>query len=281
MSTIYLNAGYDGSIYQTSKTPAEGFDAHVSTKGNTSYRKVYMKGLYGFYQSVELRNSKIGQQLSIHMVDQDENNVYLQLPFKDQRGGISTFAESFLCKLPFLTEKTLYRLYAYNIPVEGTTYKKIGLSIKLASDWENVINEPKVGQLSYTYTKDNVLHTGDIPAVNWIPQFDGTKKLDSADKDNYLYSQVLLKYAKTAPVAPTTTGTTTTATAPVTQQPMTQNTAPVVQQQAQQQVTQQAPPVQAVTQQAPQTQTVAQPVTQAVQYVAPPIAVPANTDLPF
>jgi hypothetical protein len=206
MATIYLNAGYDGTIYESSKVAKEGFDPHVSaTTGNTTYRKVYKKGLFGFYQGVELRDSKIGQQLSIHLIDGENNAIYFQIPFKNQKSGIGTFAESLIEKLPFLQVGTLYRFFAYNMPVEGTVYKNIGISVKFASDWENAMEDPKVGKLSRSYTTtEGVSVQGDIPAIIWRENFDKTTTADSSAKDTYLYN-VLCQYGKVPTATPVAT----------------------------------------------------------------------------
>lgn len=276
--TIYLNAGYDGTIYESSKTPKEGFEEHISTKGNISYRKVYKKGLYGIYKSIELRDSKIGQQLSIHVVDQHNNTIYFQIPFKDQKGDIGTFAESILAKLPYMQAEFLYRFYAYNMPVEGKTYSNIGISIKHANpDWETVREDIAVGQLTFSYTVKATGETvaGDVPAVVWTTTFDNKNVADKAAKNAYLYG-VLTQYGTVqAPTTPAAAPAVAAAAPPVAAAPVAVAAqppvvaAPVAQPAAQPVAVAAAPAAQPA---------VAQ---QAVEYVAPPADTGANDDLPF
>ena len=97
---IYLSSNFEGDLFESSKQPKEGFEQHTSPKGNVSYRKYYKKGLYGIFKGMTLRNAPFGQQLSVHVVDAQSNNVYYQVHFKDQKGGIGTFAESLIGGLP-------------------------------------------------------------------------------------------------------------------------------------------------------------------------------------
>lgn len=255
MSTIYLNAGYDGTLYESLKTPKEGYEPHTSTKGKVSYRKVYKKGIYAIYKGMELRESKIGPQLSVTLTDEHNNTVYLQVPFKDQKGDIDTFAEALIAYLPYLEVGQRYRFYAYKMEVPGTVYFNTGISVKYADSWETVVDEPKVAKLLPSYTKKATgeVVIGHIPAVTWAQNFEGKNVANKTEKDKYLYT-TLVKYGKIQAAKPVATA------APVAQ-PVA--AAPAV-----------APPPPVTTQ--PVAPVAAAPVVQAQTAPPPPPPVPAK-----
>lgn len=313
MSTIYLNAGYDGTLYETSKTPKDGFEEHTSTKGKLSYRKTYKKGLYAIYKAAELRESQIGQQLSITTTDEHNNTIYLQVPFKDQKGSIDTFAEALIAYLPYLEVGQRYRFYAYKMEVPGTTYFNTGISVKFADSWETVVDEPKVGKLLPSYTKKATgeVVIGHIPAVTWAQNFEGKNIPNKTEKDTYLYG-ILGQYGKIPPppaAKPAATAAPVTPAAvppppppPATQQPVATPPPPVVNQTT---VTPPPPPPvvatvatppvvlppastpppppppPAVKAQAAAPAAAAVQTGQTVVYVAPPAAKGGTDDLPF
>lgn len=271
MSTIYLNAGYDGTIYESLKTPKEGYEPHTSTKGKVSYRKVYKKGLYAIYKGMELRESKIGPQLSLTLTDEFNNTIYFQVPFKDQKGDIDTFAEALIAYLPYLEVGQRYRFYAYKMEITGTTYFNTGISVKYANSWETVVDEPKVDKLLPSYTKKATgeVVIGHIPAVTWAQNFEGKNVANKTEKDKYLYG-ILSQYGKIQPAKPVAAQPVATA-APAVAPPPPPVAAPVVAAAPVAQATPPPPPPPPVA-----TQPAAAPVAQAQTTPPPPPTAPAK-----
>ena len=81
----------------------------------------------------------------------------------------------------------------------GKKYSTIGLSV-LPADLatETADKEAKIKKLSYTYTKDGVETKGDIPAILWEEDFDGSKTMNAKAKNKYLYD-VLMTNLSDAP----------------------------------------------------------------------------------
>ena len=50
-----------------------------------------------------------------------------------------------------------------------------------------IAKEAKIKKLSYTYTKDGVETKGDIPAILWEEDFDGSKSMNAKAKNKYVY----------------------------------------------------------------------------------------------
>ena len=196
---IYLEIDYNtGSIFRYSKTEQEGYDTHTNTKGVISYRKIYKKGLYGKLKSVSLRESNFGKEVSIAIEDKTGEANYLNMPLFDAKKNLASYAESLIAVLPELKAGTPYRFYPYNIKEEGKKYSTIGVSVLVANlEAETVDKEAKLKKLSYTYTKDGVEVKGDIPAILWEEDFDGSRTMNSKAKNKYLYDVLMANVSDT------------------------------------------------------------------------------------
>ena len=189
MATKYVQVDYSsGNIFQFSKTEQEGYEPHTNTKGTVSYRKIYNKGLYGTLKGVTIRESDFGKEISIAVVDNAGDNVYLNLPLFDAKKNLASYAESFITVLPQLKLGNPYRFYAYNIKEEGQKYSKVGISVAHANiEAEIADKENKIPKLSYTYTKDGKEVKGDVPATLWEEDYTGARTMNAAAKNKYLY----------------------------------------------------------------------------------------------
>jgi hypothetical protein len=195
MANIYLQVDYStGNIFQYSKTNQEGYESHINTKGTESWRKIYKKGLYAKLESVSVRESNFGKEISLATKLSNGDNAYLNFPLFDQKKNLASYAESFITVLPSLKIGESYRFFPYNIKGENDKYANVGISIVLANlESESVIEgAEKPARLSYSYTKDGVAVVGDIPAVIWEDDFDGSKSMNSKAKSKFLYD-VLMK----------------------------------------------------------------------------------------
>lgn len=193
MANIYLQIDYStGSVYQYSKEQKENYEKHTNSKGVDSWRKVYSKGLYGKLESVSLRDSNFGKEVSIAVKDKNGDSVFLNTPLFDAKKNLASYAESFITVLPNLKVGQEYRFYPYNIKEEGQKYSKVGISVVPANIQEETVdkdNAPK--KLTYTYTKNGEEVKGDIPAVLWEEDFDGSRSMNAKAKNKYLYDVLL------------------------------------------------------------------------------------------
>lgn len=196
----YLQINYaDGNIFQFSKTEQEGYEPHTNTKGVVSYRKIFKKGLYGKLKGITLRDSDFGREVSVAVESNAGEMHYLNMPLFDAKKNLASYAESFITVLPQLKVGNPYRFYGYNIKEEGQKYSKTGLSVAHADiQAETADKENKIPKLSYTYTKEGAEIKGDIPAIIWEEDFDGSRSMNAKVKNKYLYD-VLLANVQVAP----------------------------------------------------------------------------------
>lgn len=218
MANIYLQVDYKtGNIFQYSKTNQEGYESHINTKGTESWRKIYKKGLYAKLESVSIRDTDFGKEVSLATKLGNGDNAYLNFPLFDQKKNIASYAESLIGILPSLKLGESYRFFPYNIKGDNDKYANLGVSVVLADlASESVIEgAEKPARLSYSYTKDGVAVVGDIPAIVWEEDYTGATTMNATAKNKYLY-EVLVKFTSSTPAqAPTQTPAPTAATAPV------------------------------------------------------------------
>lgn len=182
MNKNYLQLDFtSGQFFDYSGQEKEGYEKHVSSKGNESYRKWYKDGVSGKLGSVSIYDGKFGQQISMNI--QDGNEVYyVPVELADQRGNVATYAESLIKLLPSLNKEDDIEVRGYNFTPEGEQYSKIGISIK--------VNGEKVkGTLTNAYYKAGKLVDGDIPAIEWKENALGKKRPSAVSleaKDEYL-----------------------------------------------------------------------------------------------
>lgn len=168
-----------GKFFEYSGEEKEGYEEHVSTKGNKSYRKYYDL-VEGELDSVSVYDGKFGQSISISIKNGDDV-YYTPIDLYDQRGNVSTYAESLIKLLPKLNKGDNIAVRGYNFTPEGEQYAKIGISIKVGG-------EKIKSDLTNAYYKDGKLVEGDIPAIEWKKVL-GKNKPSAASleaKDEYL-----------------------------------------------------------------------------------------------
>ena len=189
----YLQIDYaTGNIFRYSKTEQEGYEPHTNSKGVVSYREIFKKGLYGKLKGVSLRDSDFGKEVSLAVEDRANEMNYLNMPLFDAKKNLASYAESLITVLGALKDGNPYRFYGYNIQEEGQKYAKKGVSILNANlEEESVDKDNKPNKLTYTYTKDGVEVKGDIPAILWEEDFDGSKTMNAKAKNKYLYDVLM------------------------------------------------------------------------------------------
>jgi hypothetical protein len=197
MANRYLQIEFkSGNLFEYSKEQKEGFEEHKNSKGNVSYRKYYKDGIYGVYKSTTIRDTDFGKEVSVHFVDVENSNNFINFPLFDQNKNIAAYAESLITVLPSMQENYVYRIFPYTMEKEGSKYKTYGISIKHADMYEKTVREDfPLERLTYSYTKkDGEVVKGDIPAVLWKDNFDGSKVRDQFDRNKYLH-EILTKHS--------------------------------------------------------------------------------------
>jgi hypothetical protein len=185
-----------GNLFEFSKAEKEGFEQHKSTKGTISFRKYYKEGIFGIYRGSSIRETDFGKEVSIHLVDNDGINNYINMPLFDQKKNIAAYAESFIGVLPSLEANYVYRVFPYSMDKKNSEYKSYGVSVKHADmETKSVREDYPLQRLTYTIVnKEGEVKEGDIPAIKWEENFDGTKVKNTFERNKYLY-QVLEKHA--------------------------------------------------------------------------------------
>lgn len=171
-----------GLLFDYSKDEKEGYDKHVSTKGNTSYRKYYKDGVTGVLESVSIYESKFGKDISMN-IKNGEDIYYVPVSIADQKGNVDTYAESLTKFLPQLEKGMNITFKAYNFIPEGDKYSKIGVSL-------SVDGEKLKSTMTNSYiNKEGVKVDGDIPALVWKKDALGKNKptaVSQEAKNDYL-----------------------------------------------------------------------------------------------
>ncbi len=183
MTKNYLQLEFStGLFFKYSKNEEQGYEKHISTKGNTSYRKYFKEGVSGVLESVSIYEGSFGNQISMNVKNGDEV-FYVPVDIADQKGNVDTYAESLIKFLPQLQKGMVVTIKGYNFTPEGDKYAKIGISIS--------VNGEKIkSEMTNAYmNKEGVLVEGDIPALTWKKDALGKNKptaVSQEAKNDYL-----------------------------------------------------------------------------------------------
>ena len=183
MNKNYLQLEFStGLFFKYSKNEEQGYEKHVSTKGNTSYRKYYKEGITGVLESVSIYEGSFGNQISLNIKNGDDV-YYVPVDIADQKGNVDTYAESLIKFLPQLEKGIAFTIKGYNFTPEGDKYSKIGISISI--DGTKVKSEMTNAYVN----KEGVLVEGNIPALTWKKDALGKNKptaVSQEAKNDYL-----------------------------------------------------------------------------------------------
>ena len=161
MNKNYLQLEFStGLFFKYSKNEEQGYEKHVPTKGNTSYRKYFKDGITGVLESASVYEGSFGNQISLNV--KNGNDVYyVPVDIADQKGNVDTYAESLIKFLPQLEKGMNIAVRGYNFTPEGDKYAKIGISVSVNGQ------KIKANMSNAYFNKEGVLVPGDIPAVAW------------------------------------------------------------------------------------------------------------------
>lgn len=194
---VYLQLEFKtGNLYQYSKDPADGFEQHINKNNKISYRKYWKEGVYGVYRGTTVRKTDFGKEISIHLIDVNGQNIYINFQLFDQQKNIAAYAESFIALIPGMEMNYVYRVFPYAMEKEGTDFKNYGVSVRHADMHNRTVREDfPVERLTFERNpKDGEHVPGDVPAIEWKKDFDGSMKKDCSARNKYLFD-VLMKYA--------------------------------------------------------------------------------------
>lgn len=159
MATEYLQLAFkDAKFYAYSKTKKEGYEEHVNTKGDTSYRKYY-DNITGVLESVGVFDGNFGKQVSLRFRD-GEDVLITQFQMLDAKDRTDVFVESLVRFLPNLEKGSKYVMTCYNFIPEGEKYPRIGVSFKDE-------NGEKIKPALYNKHERDGKEVGDIPGLVW------------------------------------------------------------------------------------------------------------------
>ena len=165
-----------GKVFEYSKEPQEGYVTFTSKTGKVSYRK-YHQGITGELDSVSIRDTNFGQELSVALKTED-TAMYLNFALKDQKDFVdSSYAEDLISKLPNMEKGRTYTINPFRFIPEGEKYDRTGVSVK-----QGDLKIEKAFTNSYI-NKEGVKVEGDIPAVVWKKDATGKNKPSAASKE--------------------------------------------------------------------------------------------------
>ena len=177
MTKNYLQLEFgSGLFFEYSKEEKQGYDKHVSTAGNVSYRKYYKDGVSGILESISIYDGKFGKSISMNIKNGDDV-YYVPVDIADQKGNVDTYAESLIKFLPQLEKGMNISVRGYNFTPEGDKYAKIGISVSV--DGEKL----KANMTNAYYNKEGELVSGDIPALVWKKDALGKNKPSAVSQE--------------------------------------------------------------------------------------------------
>jgi hypothetical protein len=212
MSTIFLKLeASTGTLYENSKEPREGFTRVESQNPTTkvtvvSYRRYLKYGVFGRLQGMYLKESKFDgkviQSLCVNLVDGEER-FGVDIPYKDQKGNINSFAESFILHMPFMQKDEAYCINPYAIEdkesktASGKARKKYGVALYFAQLSDKAIdkeNRPQKLQYSSVNKDTGEVVERDVPLIEWEENFDGGVTMNKNKRNKFLH-ETMQKYS--------------------------------------------------------------------------------------
>lgn len=180
--TKYLAVNYsDGKLYEWSKEPKEGFEAHYNTTGIQKGFRKYQDNVVGELVTIDTgENTSIKQKELKLTFKVDSDYVTVSLGLSNSKGNYSEYVTSFIQHIPFLIKGETYTMMFYNFTDRERDRKVIGCSIK-NSDGEKVT---KLKQRSVF--KDGTVYEGEIPEVKF-KTLKGESVPDATEQQEYLY----------------------------------------------------------------------------------------------
>jgi hypothetical protein len=192
MGDVFLSLNFtDGKFFKYSKEAKEGYEEHVSSKGNTSYREYLKQGVTGTLKGLKIRESEFGNEVQV-LMNVGEDVYYCSFKIYDTKGFVdNTFTKDLIKVLPNMEIGREYTIFPYRFKPDDAKYFKSGVSVKQ--------NGERVDQsITETFIKSDgtVVAQGDIPALEFKKDVLSGKNMPTAvsmEKRNDALSQFLLQ----------------------------------------------------------------------------------------
>lgn len=170
-----LQVNYDGTIFQYSKEPKEGFEEFKNTKGKISYRKYFKYGVDGIFSGLKKENNQFlngAEELKLTLKEGEDTYNILAFTVLNQDGNqLDDFTESIVTKLANMELGVEYNINNWYMKKGDTVngeivkYSNKGVTVK---EGENKIKS----SVTYEYIKnrgsDAETHVpGDVPMLQW------------------------------------------------------------------------------------------------------------------
>lgn len=190
--THYIQSYYDGTLFEYSKSPQEGFVEHTNSKGKVSYRKYYRQGVEGSLVSVETRvNQYLNNREEVIFTLSNAGDEYkVTFPVLNNDGTqLDDFTESIVRHLPALQKGATYSINNWRmnkgdmVNGEKVLYNNSGVSFKQGGE--------KVAAVLGYNTDNNP--NGEIPRIEW-KELAGKNRPTAASKERkleFLYNTLL------------------------------------------------------------------------------------------
>ena len=190
--THYIQSYYDGTLFEYSKSPQEGFVEHTNSKGKVSYRKYYRQGVEGSLVGVETRvNQYLNNREEVIFTLSNAGDEYkVTFPVLNNDGTqLDDFTESIVRHLPALQKGATYSINNWRmnkgdmVNGEKVLYNNSGVSFKQGGE--------KVAAVLGYNTDNNP--NGEIPRIEW-KELAGKNRPTAASKERkleFLYTTLL------------------------------------------------------------------------------------------
>jgi hypothetical protein len=210
--SIYLKIERStGKLYEKSNGPKENFVRVETTNPQTgatviSYRRYMPFGVFGRLQAMYLKEGSINGKpllsLCVQLVDGEER-YSIDIPYKDQKGNIDNFADSFITYMPFLKKDEAYHISPFvaeskdQKTAKGDARKRYMILVKYAQLSNKAIDTTnKIQRLENSYfdKETRTMVEKDIPAIEWVENFDGGSTPNKLKRNKFLH-ETMQKYS--------------------------------------------------------------------------------------
>lgn len=194
-----LQVNYDGSIFQYSKDPKDGFVEFTNSKGKVSYRKYFNKGVEGVLTSIKKENNQYlngAEEIKLTLTDGEELNILSFMILNQGGDQLDEYAQSLVTLLPKMNKGETYNINNWflkkgdNINGQEVRHNKKGITLK--QDGTKIKSD-----VTFEYVKgrgtDQEEHVkGDVPMLQW-KEIAGKNRPTAASKEiqlEFFYSML-------------------------------------------------------------------------------------------
>ena len=195
--TNYLQVNYDGSIFQYSKDPKEGYREFTNTKGKVSYRKYFNQGIEGELLNIsKVNNERMNnrEELKVALKSGEDINILTFCVLNNDGTAVDEFTESLLLVLPKLQKGETYNINNWfmkkgdTVKGEVVKHNKKGITVKQGED--KIKTDYTFEHIKERGTANETHVKGDVPMLKW-KEIAGKNRPTAASKEvklEFLYN---------------------------------------------------------------------------------------------